>query len=202
MNIKAILFDADGVLITSDSFSTHYEKKFGLPEGTMLPFFKNEFQECVIGNADLKKVVKPYLIEWNWKGTTDEFVQYWLETSSDVDGNLIQTITNLRQKGISCYLATNQEKFRTKYLRNNMGFEEIFDGIFSSSEIGFKKPEEQFYRHICDEIFVRQGIFPHKILFIDDQEKYLHNAKELGINTHLYKNFEDLTFLLDKHSLN
>jgi len=35
------------------------------------------------------------------------------------------------------YLATNQEKYRTAYLLDQMGFGRQFDGIFSSAYVGY-----------------------------------------------------------------
>jgi len=40
MKTKCILFDADGVIIRSEIFSKQYQKKYGIENDAMLPFFK------------------------------------------------------------------------------------------------------------------------------------------------------------------
>ncbi len=59
--IKTILFDADGVLINGGQFSSHLEKDYGITREITAPFFTGPFIECLIGNADLKEVIPPYI---------------------------------------------------------------------------------------------------------------------------------------------
>ena len=61
--IKAIIFDADGVVINSpEMFSIQYQKAFGISNDVMLPFFEGIFQDCLKGKADLKEELKHHLI--------------------------------------------------------------------------------------------------------------------------------------------
>ena len=61
-DIKAIVLDADGVIINKpDMFSVQYQKEFGISNEVMLPFFKGRFQDCLTGKADLKEELKPFL---------------------------------------------------------------------------------------------------------------------------------------------
>ena len=53
--IKIILFDADGVLLTGTMFSKYLQKYLGINEDIIQPFFDNEFQKCLTGEADIKK---------------------------------------------------------------------------------------------------------------------------------------------------
>ena len=53
MNYKAILFDVDGVVITSDYYANYYSKLKDIPVEIMIDFFKGEFQDCFINKKDL-----------------------------------------------------------------------------------------------------------------------------------------------------
>jgi len=195
MNKKVILFDADGVVIRTEFFSVQYGKKFGLPPEKMLAFFNGIFQNCLIGKADLKKVIKPYLRQWKWDKNVDDFLLYWFKAEDKPDKRVINLVKELRKNAIHCYLATNQEKYRTEYIRNQMGFGKIFNGIFSSAEIGSKKPQQIFYEHIFQEL-KKHGFTKDQIMLIDDRSSHVDGAKKAGIDACLYTEFKQLQNLV------
>ncbi|MBA4384086.1 MAG: hypothetical protein C0410_05065 [Anaerolinea sp.] len=108
MSIKAICFDADGVVVNPQMlFSRLREMELGISNEMAEPFFKGVFNECLIGKADLMDVLPPFLQKWNWNGSAEEFVALWLKTDHEIDTRLITTIKKLRQDGIICCLATS-----------------------------------------------------------------------------------------------
>jgi len=183
--VKVILFDVDGVIVDSEFFSVQYQKKYGVSNDEMLPFFTGVFQKCLVGEKDLKEVLKPWLKKWKWKGTADEFLQLWFESEHKIDSRMIKKIEQLKKAGIKCCLATKQEKYRTEYMRNEMGFEEVFDGIFSSAELGCKKPDPKFFEMILEELKVD----PQEVLFFDDEMENVEGAKSLGVQGFLFVDF-------------
>lgn len=186
--IKAIIFDADGVVINSPGyFSVRYMKDFGVPSSVMLPFFEGKFQECLVGKADLKEVLEPLLKDWHWQGSVDELLNYWFKAEHYIDDRLVRDIESLRGKGIKCYLATKQEKYRTEYIRTEMGFENIFDKIYSSAEVGYKKPDERFYQFIQKDIGLTR---PEEIFFWDDEQANVDAAIKLGWQGFVYREYE------------
>jgi putative hydrolase of the HAD superfamily len=171
MNIKVIVFDADGVVINSPGyFSLQYQKDFGVSNDVMLPFFKGVFQDCLVGKADLREELKKVLDDWKWKGTIDELLDYWFKSEHHIDDRVLREIKNLQSKGIKCYIGTKQEKYRTEYMKKEMGFEEIFDGIYSSAYVGYKKPDERFYEEISKDLKNKEGIRVEEIMFFDDEK--------------------------------
>ncbi len=188
-NKKCILFDVDGVVINSEIFSVQYQKQFGVSNDEMLPFFKGVFQDCLVGKADLKKSIQPYLKKWNWDGSVEDFVLFWFRAEDNVDQQIIELVIKLRENSILSYIATNQEKYRTEYMRSEMGFENIFSGIFSSAEIGSKKPDKEFYEFILQELG-KKGITKEEIFYIDDTATNVDSAKALGVDSYLYTNFQ------------
>lgn len=133
-NIKCVIFDADGMVIDSEVFSAQLEKDYGIPNDIILHFLKGPFQECIVGKADLKKEIKPFIKKAGWKNSVDELLGYWFKVQHKLDDRIIKEIKKLREKGVRCYLASNQEKYRAEYIRKNMGLENIFELIINGEE--------------------------------------------------------------------
>lgn len=192
MAIKAVVFDADEMIIKrKEYFSAKLSRERNIPEEKIIPFFKGKFQECVVGTADLKEAVQPYLKDWNWNGTIEDLLKYWFESEQEIDPRVVEQINNLKSRGIKCYLATKQEKYRTEYLRKNLGFENIFDGIYSSCEMGYKKPDQKFFEYINDDLKRKENLKPEEIMFWDNEEANVAAAKGVGWESHLYDGFDD-----------
>jgi len=192
------IFDVDGVLITGKMFSQHLEDDYGISKDKTMPFFTTVFNDCLEGRADLQQSIQPYLKDWKWQGSVQDFLEYWFTAEHIVDSQLIGQIQNLRQKGIRAYVATNQEKYRTEYLKTKMGFSDLFDGFFSSADLGCKKPSERFFELIVDEIGAqsaekkgnKQGVKKNTIWFFDDTLANVEAAQKFGINGVHYTNIE------------
>lgn len=199
MENKCILFDADWIVIRSELFSIQYQKKFWISNKQMLPFFEWELQNCVIWKSDLKEILKPWLLKWEWNDTVDNFLKFWFESEHKIDNRVIEVINDLRSKWIKCYLATNQEKYRTQYMKNKMGFEDIFDKIYSSCEIWHKKPNSEFYEYILEDLKNSHNILPQEVLFFDDSIEHVNSAKEkFEINAYLYTDFDKFFKIIKK----
>ena len=201
MGIKCILFDADGVIITSKRiFSHEYQRKFGLSDDDMQPFFNTVFQDCLIGKKDLKEEVLPFLKGWKWERSSEEFLRYWFSSSANIDKNILALMTQMKKQGIRCFIATNQERYRTEYMMDEMKLNKYTEGIFSSAHIGCKKPEKAFYQAILDILSVN-GIEKDEVLFIDDSLENVQAAQDCGIKSYHYKSISMLNKFLAQNQL-
>lgn len=70
-----------------------------------------------------------------------------------------------------------------------MGFGELFDGIFSSAYVGYRKEEPEFFRHVLNTLNVK----PEEVAFWDDSKDHIESAKNLGIQAYLYKDFSEFS---------
>lgn len=166
-------------------FSLRFAKQYGVSEDKISPFFKNEFQQCLVGQADLKKELKKYAPEWGWHGTINELLDFWFSGEAEINEQIVKVIRDLKQKGINCYLATNNERYRTEYMVQKLEFEKIFAKIFSSAYIGLKKPQVEFYDYILNEI----GFKKDEVMFWDDQAEELEDVKKQGYMIEKYTDF-------------
>jgi HAD superfamily hydrolase (TIGR01509 family) len=71
-------------------------------------------------------------------------------------------------------------------MRDVMGFKRVFNGLFSSADLGCKKPEPQFFDRLLKRIDPKREIPRREILFWDDSEANVAAAKELGIQAYRY----------------
>lgn len=199
--IKAILFDADGVTNSSKMFSEELEKEFGIKNEVMAAFFKRDFPKCIIGQADLKEILNKHINEWGWKNTVDEFISFWLRSEHEINEPLLNHIATLRKKGISCHIATNQEKYRTEYMKKDMGFDDAFDSIYSSCQIGYKKPDQEYFDYIFNDLKKILPIEKNEIMFWDDNQENVDGASKFGFDSHLYRNLDDFEKVVKKFQL-
>jgi putative hydrolase of the HAD superfamily len=186
MPAKAILFDADGVVIFPWRFARHLAREHGITPEMTRGFFQGVFEDCLVGKADLKGVLPPFLLEWGWPGSVDGFVATWLETENAVDGRIVAVIRSLRRAGFTCCLATSQERYRAEYMRTRMGFAEVFDRLFFSCELGCQKPDHAYYQIVEREL----GSEGQGILFWDDSAVNVQSARRWGWNAEVYSGFE------------
>jgi putative hydrolase of the HAD superfamily len=188
MPIKAICFDADGVVVNPQmQFAKLREMKLGISNEMAEPFFKGIFNDCLIGKADLMDVLPPFLRKWNWQGSIEEFVSLWLKTDHVIDIELISIIKKLRQKSIICCLATSQERYRADYMKKEMGFQEMFDHLFISCEMGVQKPDAAYFQLIETNL----QLPGESILFWDDRQQNVNAARAQGWKAELYTDYEN-----------
>lgn len=192
-----ILFDADGVLtLPEEAFSIVYARSHGLELEPFENFFKNEWQPIVTGAEDLKEniISRPEL--WQWEGTPDELLEFWFKTEDVRNEELLKLIVNLKDTGIPCYLATDQEKYRAEYMKNVM-FKDLFDGYFVSAELGVVKTDPRFFELVLQELGTKHpGLNPNEVIFFDDSQSKVDTAKSAGIDARLFKNNEQVRSLL------
>ena len=191
MPIKTVIFDFDGVFVRAETFSARLEKDHGISRDLLAPFFRGIFQKCLVGEADLKREITFFYRDWGWKGTLEALIYYWFMAEGDMDDRLKEVVKKLKDKKISCYLATNQEKYRAEYLKKNLGLEKVFDRVFVSSDLGCKKPEQVFYEKVFMSISASLPVKKKEIIFIDDDPKNIEGAMKFGFQTFLYRDFEN-----------
>jgi putative hydrolase of the HAD superfamily len=185
--IKSILFDADGVIVQREMyFSQRFSEEFGVPLKRILPFFKQEYQRCIVGEADIKVELKKYVKEWGWEKSVDDLLDYWFLHERKIDEQMLEEIKVLRSSGVKCYLHTNNEKYRSEHLFEKVGLKKHFDGVFSSADLGFKKPQQEFWSAMYNYLDKPDK---HNVLVWDNEEENVQSAKNFGFKAALYSNF-------------
>ncbi|MBU0750518.1 HAD hydrolase-like protein [Patescibacteria group bacterium] len=192
--VKAILFDADGVVIKARErfFSERFAETQNISAEVVLPFFKNDMRGAFTGKVNLKDAVEKYLAVWNWNGTAEEFLMYWFSQESPRDEEVLAYIDSLRSSGIKCYLATDREQYWADYLVEDVDLKSHMDGFMFSYDIGYEKHESKYF----EEVLRRLDCTPNEVMYWDDDQKNVDVAKGLGIDARFYTRLEEL-----KHSI-
>ncbi|HVY72807.1 MAG TPA: HAD-IA family hydrolase [Candidatus Paceibacterota bacterium] len=184
---KVVLLDADGVVLkkTDGYFSDRFAEEYGAPKEDVLEFFRGPFKLCQTGKADLKEELKDRLPAWGWSKSVEEFLEYWFEEAR-LDDDVVAVAQTFREKGVKCYLATDQEKYRKEYIWKKL--EGKLDGSFISSDIGFTKSQPEFFAAVLQQL----GVESSDVTYFDDDQHNVDTAKSLGIDAHFYTSIGDL----------
>lgn len=178
--MKALLLDADGVVLQKgEYFSEKLSREYNTPIENIIPFFKGPYGECQAGEKDLKQEVIPYLEEWGWQGDVDEFLEYWFEDIV-INPEIERQIMNFRNKGIACYLASNNEHYRARRIEAVLG--DKLDGYFFSADLKVIKDNPDYFKIILE----RLNLLASEVGFTDNEEKNITAAREKGINAKLF----------------
>ncbi|MFA5755120.1 MAG: HAD-IA family hydrolase [Candidatus Paceibacterota bacterium] len=184
-----ILFDIDGVLIHLPFyFSKELENRgYKLASAFLDKFFHSEeYLQALVGKADVKKLIEPYLKKMKWeKGAHEYFIKQFNFEIQYLDRNMLSEIERLNKKGVKCFLCTDQEQHRLKFLKERTEFKSLFNGCFASSDIGFRKCEKGFWEHIIK----KNNINPFETIFFDDREANINAAKGEGVKGFLFMDF-------------
>lgn len=188
--LRSYVFDLDGVLCTGSPFTVSLEKVYGIDRLRWAPFFSGPFADCLVGRRDLKIELAPHLPEIGWREGVDSLLRFWFESEKGVCPDALACVRLLRKRGHRCYLGTNQERHRTAFIRKEMGMDSEFDGILSSSLIGWRKPAAEFYAR------ARETIGEADILLVDDSAANVEGARAAGWKAWHYQGVADLANLV------
>jgi putative hydrolase of the HAD superfamily len=197
MAIESVVFDVDGVLVRSFEFGKILERDHGVDSDTQLEFWRGPFQDCVRGQADVKEAVAPFLEQWRWPATVDDFLATWFEADSATNDEVLRTVPVLRRAGYRCWVASTQEAYRAEYLERHIGLGDLFDGLFFSCRVGTTKGDVTFFRHATERI----GAPAEGILFFDDAEAIVETARSAGWNAEVYRFGDDIQQLLSRYGV-
>lgn len=187
--VKHLLFDADGVLFHTDKlFSERIVEEYGANADDVTDFFQNVFPDCVAGQKDLKQELSSHLKAWHWPGTVDDLLNYWFNYEHNVDNQLLRYIGELRQKGITSSVATNNDRHRARAMFDYLNLDEtVFDKLYASGEFGILKPDRVFFDKVMSDLPQLQ---PSEILFWDDSPANVEAAQTFGMQAEYYTSFE------------
>jgi putative hydrolase of the HAD superfamily len=188
---QIILLDADGVVLKKydEYFSETFAREYAVPVTRIRPFFAGIFKLCQEGKADLREEIEPLLPQWNWNAGVDAFLSYWFSTDAEIDGAVLQEVHTLRNRGFSVYLASDQEKYRARYIAETLGLKNHFNELFFSCDIGCLKHNQNYFKAVSERLHVS----PQELSYFDDDPKNIAVAASIGVHAHVYANISQLS---------
>lgn len=103
----------------------------------------------------------------------------------------LEFLPGLRKK-FKLYLFSNTNSLDFNAISRHLDFPSLFDGIYTSHEQGFLKPQPEAYQKV-ETMF---GIDPGRILYFDDRRENIDAAAERGWNVLLVNEEEKLLKIL------
>ena len=181
--IKAILFDADGVIQRpSPGRRSLWAQLLGgaVSVDAFLHEVSDAERACYIGDGNFEGRFTALLDRWNCTGDLGAALRAW--TAIEVDRGILEIIVTLRASGHRCYLASNQEPYRARYMSETLLYRAAFDDEFYSCTVGHAKPAPAYFRAILDALSVRA----EDTLFIDDLSTNVEAARGVGLRASVF----------------
>ena len=96
----------------------------------------------------------------------------------------VDLLYRLKRQGYPLYCLSNMHFASIEYIESEHMFWEVFDGCVISCRLKLCKPESAIYEHLLQTY----ALAASETLFIDDVQKNLDAAAELGIRTLRFEN--------------
>lgn len=121
----------------------------------------------------------------------------WYDILNPID-KTIEILKNLKKAGYKVYYLSNFHLIAFEHVTSKHDFFNVFDGGVVSYEEKYIKPEVEIYNKIIE----KYKLNTNESIFIDDLEENINKAKEVGIETILFKSPEKLLISLTEHGIN
>ena len=174
----AVLFDADGVIqLASDYLHLRLTAALGRApeerEVCMDAIFAAEGRRWSGRRPSRRRW--PVLLQPNATCDAAAVVDLW--RAIEPNQQVLALVGRLRERGVHCALASNQERNRARHMSEALGYARVFDREFYSCDLGCVKPSAAFFEAILREA----ALDPARTLFIDDRLDNVEAARACGL---------------------
>jgi putative hydrolase of the HAD superfamily len=185
--IKAVLFDFGGVVLTSpfEAFAAH-EREMGLPEGFIRQLNAtnpdtNAWAKLERAEVDIEGFCELFEGEAAAAGHAVSGLAVLECLSGQVRPEMVEALRRIKAAGLPLALLTNN--FTTgdvaEHRPDVAEAMAIFDVVIESSKAGVRKPDPAAYQLVLDEL----GVAADEVVFLDDLGINLKPAREMGMRT-------------------
>ncbi len=182
--IKAFFFDFDGVLTTdpSGSFSTskYLSEKYQIDQDLIRSAYHEEF----FGRDKIKGLIN----ESGWSRACEKIgsdIPYqelkYAMGHPPRNEKMIALLKSLK-KNYKVGLITDNPTERAVLLYQTFNFEDLFDSLVISAEVGSMKNEQPIFEAALDSL----NMLPNQCVFVDNKEKNLIIPKQMGFQTYFH----------------
>ena len=199
MNIRTIIFDMGGVIITIDQQeAVRRFKALGLQdaEQQLDPYTQGGiFGDLEAGRITAEEFRIALSKQVGRELSYDECRHAWLGYCGDVPQRNLQLLTRLRQEGYRLILLSNTNPYMMSHVLSpafdgsGHPLSHYLDALYMSFEMKVMKPDETFFRRVL----MAEQTIPSECLFVDDGPRNVAVASQISINTFCPKNGEDWT---------
>lgn len=189
----ALICDVDGVvrLWPSDSM-TRWDTAFGLPEGTLADhaFAEHRLLPAITGQVTDEQwranVAEDLQSICGDRERAQQLVAAWRARNGTANAEVVSLLTKARSR-LEVVALSNATTLLEEQLAE-LDVTKAFDAIVNTAREGVCKPDPRIY-HIAAE---RAGTEPARCLYVDDSERNVRAARELGMRAVHFRNYRDL----------
>ena len=195
--VEVILFDLGNVVIEIDFSKVIAEwqkssgkKNINVSKDSILGSANEKYERGEISTAQFIESLKK---ELDLDITYEEVLKGWNKIFVGEYSGIRDNIARLVSK-YPLYIFSNTSISHAEFWRKE--YSEIlknFKKIFTSFELGMRKPEKESFLEVCSQI----DVLPEKILFFDDTEENIVAANELGMNAVKVGSIQDINKTID-----
>ncbi|GAB3835146.1 HAD family hydrolase [Kribbella italica] len=178
MRIRAVLFDADGVIQVPTVDWRATLRTFLRPDQSAEEFvldLMTSERPSLTGKGDFREATAEVLRRWEVSTPVAEVLALWEQFAAVPEA--IDVVQELRAAGIPCHLATNQQAYRREIMNDRRNYGQWFDRSFYSCDLGVAKPDPAYFKAIVTAI----DLPPSSVLFVDDTAPNIDGAREAGL---------------------
>jgi epoxide hydrolase-like predicted phosphatase len=202
MTIQAIIFDFGGVLLRTTDFSPRERL------ANRLGMSRHELEEFIFGGESghqaqrgeisvqqhwANLAAQIHCLEWELQSLVDEFF-----ANDELDISLLDYVRMLH-KSYKTGLLSNAFGDLRQIISERWHFEDAFDEMIISAEVGFTKPDARIFQLAVEQL----GVEARNVIFIDDWQPNLEGAKQVGLQGIRFQNDQqvrlDIEQLLNGH---
>lgn len=198
--IQHLLFDFGGVLYQIDQtktltlFKQYFDNSIKLSSLNLNDFlamsFFRDYETGKIDSHQFRNEVRQF---FNIQISDSEFDEIWNATLIAPFDDIYDILKRLKPHyKINLLSNTNEIHFNHFYPECKECFS-LFDNKFYSYKIGYMKPSPQAFLFVLEQLKTE----PENVLFIDDLERNIAGAKQIGLQTFHFDYNKNRKILLD-----
>ncbi len=172
-NIKAALFDLDGVLIDSETLYTRFWENVGKVHHLPSPTFAHD-----IKGTTLDDILTTHFPDPEVRASVDRLLhEFENEIVYPVFPGALEFVDSLRVKGIKTVIVTSSDNKKMNFLfAQHPGFASHFDAIVTAADVTRSKPDPQPYLIGA----VKAGVQPCECVVFEDSFQGLESGRRAG----------------------
>lgn len=185
MDIKAVIFDLDGVIVTTDDCHYTAWKKMADDEGI---YFDRKINERLRGVSRMQSL--EIVLEKSDKAYTEQEKlalaakknAYYVDliqklTPNDVLGGVMKNLETLKEHGIKIAIGSSSKN--TPIILNRIGLADYFDAVSDGNNIKNSKPDPEVFLKAAEML----NIAPENCMIVEDADAGIEAGKRAGMKT-------------------
>lgn len=192
--------DIGGVLLTNGwghESRQKAAKHFGFDYDEMNTLHNYIYNVFEIGSISLDEYLDSVVFHCPRKFTKSEFKDFMYAQSQELPELLAWLKTWKAHTNLPVFALSNESRELNAYRIATFGLHDVFDGFFSSSYMGIRKPDPRIFRKAMEIVQAA----PEECIYFDDRLTFVNTGKNLGITSIQHQTFEATKKILENITL-